>query len=210
MAVNPYTLNGLFQKGIIDYVDPELSMGAVASPMQGMVNPYANIKAETYLNNAMQGQMYHNHGNVSDSFTSTGSFNNAGQNIYNQTEIGSNSTVGSSMFGAQGIGSKSTLGIASSFGAPSIGAQYQGSFEQSMGGLSDVKNGVYSTTAKAENLYNSTPDWLKGILAVGIGIFAIKKCFSGMFSKSASKASTNVTQNTGSKWNPINWFKSKK
>lgn len=205
MAVNPYTLNGLYQKGIIDYVDPELTVGMAASPMQGMVNPYANIKANEYLNSAMQGQMYHNHGSAQDSFVS-----NHGQNIYNSGAIGSNSTVGSSMFGAQGIGTNSSAGVASSFGDPTVGKYYSGGFEQSMGGLTDVKNGIYSTSAKAQNLYNSTPDWLKGIIAVGIGAFAIKKCFSGMFSKSASKAANNTAQKTGSKWNPLNWFKSKK
>ena len=206
MAINPYTLNGLYQKGIIDYVDPELCMGAVASPMQGMVNPYANIKAETYLNNAMQGQMYHNHGSMQDMFVSSG----AGQNIYNPVEIGSKSSVGSSMFGAQGIGVNSSLGMASSFGDPSVGRYYQNGFEQSMGGLTDVRNNVMGTASKAQSIYNSTPDWIKGVLAIGIGAFAIKKCFSGMFSKSASKAAKNVAQTSGSKWNPINWFKSKK
>ena len=186
MAVNPYTLNSLYQHGIIDYVDPELCAGQVAAPI-AMNNPYAN-----YINTAMQGNLYQNYGTQSDSFNYTGN------NIYNSGAIGSKSEAFSNMmFGDKSIGTRNNSDVLG-MGDPSIGAYYQGGFESAHGGFSDVKNNIYGGAAKATSIYNSVPDWLKGVLAVGIGILGIKMLFKGKGKKGGS---------FWSKLNPVNWFK---
>ena len=62
MAINPYTLNNLYNYGILDYAPYELCNGGVnVSSMNGMQNPY--------LSNAMQGTLFQQYGSQADSFT---------------------------------------------------------------------------------------------------------------------------------------------
>ena len=192
MAINPYTLNSLYQKGIIDYVDPELCMGQPVISQYNMQNPY--------MNTAMSGNLYHNHGTQADSF----SFN--GNNVYGNETIGSKSSSFSNMFGLGGIGNKSnstvnmfgTSGVGAKYnsdllgtGDSSIGANYQGGGENAYGGFADVRNNINGGMAKVQSVYNSTPSILKGIAAVGIGLLGIKMLFRGKSSKAGKKGFLN-------------------
>lgn len=190
MAINPYTLNNLYQHGIIDYVDPELCGMQGIVPMNGMMNPYNN-----YMNSAMQGDLYRNHGMARDSFNFTGSI------PYDSTAVGSKSNSFTNMlFGDKSVGTNYQGDILGT-GDPSVGAYYQGGFESAHGGFSDVRNNINGGVSKAASVYNNTPAWLKGILAIGVGILGIKMLFRGKGKKAVSKNSF------WSKLNPKNWGK---
>lgn len=207
MAINPYTLNGLYQKGILDYVDPDLCVGMAAAPMSSMQNPYANLKAQSYMNNAMQGNLYKSHGSQGDSFTfnggnnpyayqGVGSASNSFTNMFGQTGVGTNYQGSALGFGDPSVGSQATIGIASSFGDPTVGGYYQGGGENAYGGFGDLKNNVSGGMAKATALYNNTPPLLKGLAAIGIGILGVKMLFRGKGKKGGFL----------SKLNPLNWL----
>ena len=53
MAINPYTLNKLYQNGILDYVPTELLMGTPMGTFTPMSNPYIDM--------AKQGGLYQNY-----------------------------------------------------------------------------------------------------------------------------------------------------
>ena len=63
MSVSQHTLNNLYNQGILDYVPYDLINGPVTAYPNGGFNPY--------LQCAMQGHLYQNHGNTADSFSST-------------------------------------------------------------------------------------------------------------------------------------------
>ncbi len=61
MAVNPFTLNSLYNQGIIDYTPYDLCNGGMYPGMYGAgMNPY--------MQSAMQGGLYQNYGMSGDSF----------------------------------------------------------------------------------------------------------------------------------------------
>ena len=188
MAINPYTLNGLYQKGILDYVDPELCAGQpIVSQYNGMSNPYA----QNYMNNAMQGNLYQNHGMQKDSFTfnggGIGSKSNSFNNMFGQNGVGVYSSSVNNMFGDDKVGSR-YQGNAFGTGDTSIGSYYQGGGENSFGGFSDARNSINGGVAKAQAIYNNTPSVIKGIAAVAIGLLGIKMLFKGKGSKTAKKS----------------------
>ena len=87
MAVNPYTMNHLYNQGIIDYVPYNLTGGPFYPLPTGEFNPY--------LQSAMQGNLYHTYGEGCDTFTnSLGGVN--GNLLFN------NSTGGINGFGNSG------------------------------------------------------------------------------------------------------------
>ena len=60
MTVNPYTLNSLYNQGVLDYVPYDLYSGGMYS------NPFINTNP--YMQSAMQGGLYQNYGMSGDSF----------------------------------------------------------------------------------------------------------------------------------------------
>lgn len=95
MAINPYTLNNLYNQGILDYAPYDLCNGGInVNSLDGMQNPY--------LNAAMQGNLYRN-SNISDSFGfSTPQAQNAGVDAFggiNGNIISNNSPAGINAFG---------------------------------------------------------------------------------------------------------------
>lgn len=61
MAVNPFTLNSLYNQGIIDYTPYDLCNGGMYPGMYGAgMNPY--------MQSAMQGNLYQNYGTGQDGF----------------------------------------------------------------------------------------------------------------------------------------------
>ena len=181
MAINPYTLQGLYNKGILDYVPTDLVDGAQVSALNGMTNPYAGgISADQYMKSAMQGNLYQAHGNMSDSFTrSTGVL--PGYEAYAQSQgIGSKSTVGTaSFFGSNDIGSNSQIGINSIYGnGQGIGVNSPMGISNQFGGIPDVGGEIANGTAKAYNIASKVPNIAWGILGLGAMCFALKKVFT--------------------------------
>lgn len=148
MSVNPYTLNNLYSQGILDYAPLELCNGTNVSAMNGLQNPY--------LNSAMQGSLYQNHGQYGDSVE-------LGLGAQN---IGSQSNAGANAYGLEGIGAQSAAGT-NAFGLEGIGTNPQ-SAGQAWGGFNDVQNGVSNGVNKTISFYEKTPNFIKGILAGGL------------------------------------------
>jgi len=147
MSMNAFTLNNLYNQGILDYVPFELCNGANISAMNGMQNPY--------LNSAKQGALYQNHGQYGDTvefgvkgvnrgvgvnnfglesigsqgvnelgINNIGSQSNAGGvNGFGLETLGSQSNAGGNAFGLEGIGSQSNAGGANAYGVNGIGSQ---------------------------------------------------------------------------------------
>lgn len=153
MSVNSFTLNNLYNQGILDYVPYELCNGANVSAMNGMQNPY--------LNSAMQGGLYQNHGKYGDS-VEIGLGNRS---------IGSQSNVGTNAYGLDGIGLQSNAGI-NAYGIEGIGANAP-SGEQALGGFGDVRNNFQNTVSKVESM----PKFLKGIIAGGLMVGSVALLF---------------------------------
>lgn len=183
MTVNPYTLNMLYQNGILDYVPTELYMPLPLGSTASMQNPY--------LNTAMQGNLYQQAGNYTDSFTPSGNYTG----LVN-TQIGSQSTNGiAQTFGFGNIGSESQYSM---YGNPDIGNESQINFNSINGGLPDIKTGF----SNGINKISSLPTAIKGILSAGLIILTLGCMFKGK----KKKGSKTILQ----KLNPINWFKKEK
>ena len=188
MSVNSFTLNNLYNQGILDYVPYELCNGANVSAMNGMQNPY--------LNTAMQGGLYQNHGQYGDrveiglgnrnigsqsnvggvnsyGLNGVGSQSNAGGvNAYGLDGVGSQSNAGGvNAYGLDGVGSQSNAGI-NAYGIEGIGANAQGG-EQAWGGFGDVRNNFQNTVSKVESM----PKFLKGIIAGGLMVGSVALLF---------------------------------
>lgn len=165
MAVNPYTMNKLYEQGLLDYIPTELMM-----PM-----PMGNMSMQNpYLNAAEQGGLYQNYGQNGDSFTSSAQMaNNAG---YNGIGSQSNNNIGTT-FGFDGTGNQSSAGVSSMFGEKGIGNQSNINQETIHGGFSNVKNNVTQGFNKASAVYSSTPNLVKGMIAAGLILLTTMSMF---------------------------------
>ena len=184
MTINPYTLNCLVQKGILDYVPMELMTPTPIAGMGNMQNPYMNM--------AMSGNLYQQAGMDRDMF------------IYGNSGLGpNNAKIGSlaannlgKMFGFSGIGSKSKAG-ANMFGQVGIGDSSTIGWEDRFGGFQDAKNSVSGTW----NTFSNFPPLLKGLIAAPIFLLTIASCFRFKKKPKVKK---------GSMLNPLNWFRKPK
>lgn len=186
MAMNAFTLNNLYSQGIIDYVPFELCNGVNVSAMNGMQNPY--------LQSAMQGALYQNHGMYGDSVEIgagvNGGVNGIGGNIGSQSNAG-----GLNAYGIDGVGTQSAAGL-NSFGIEGIGTNSPAA-EQAWGGFNDVRNNFQKTVSTVESM----PKFLKGIIAGGLMIGS-----AALVLKRGKKPP--VEQQTGF-WAKLNPFKKK-
>ena len=221
MALNPYTLNHLYEKGILDYVPTDLAVGAPVVQMNAPMTPY--------LNSAMQGNLYQNSINGSDMFTPTftphpeispsqnlnynqgsygfaGSMSNAGGlNTFLGNGIGRNNNSSIANTFGFNIGSNSNAGVYNSFFGNGTGDQYNGGGLNTFGGFSDTQNSIKSGAYKTMAVINNTPKFLLGLLAGGLGLGAIMYGF-----KRGKKPPKTPHTSFLSKLNPLNWFKKKK
>ena len=221
MALNPYTLYHLYEKGILDYVPTDLIGGTPMGVMTPMSNPYLDM--------AKQGGLYQNHGEGYDSFQmsgiqspyvqnyqSNGSIGNGniqigsnsnvgGMNIYNGYGIGSrNPHTTAGAFGFNGtIGAYSNAGGINAFNGYGVGAQSQTGGLNSFGGFSDTHNGFKNGFNKAVYIVSNTPKFILGVIGGVIGVAALSAAFK------RGKKPTKVKSTFWSKLNPLSWFKKK-
>lgn len=152
MAINPYTLYGLYEKGILDYVPTDLISPA---PM-AMMSPMAN----SYMNMAKQGSLYQQYGN-GDSFSFSGNNN---YSYMNNSQIGSHSSVAQNAYGLQGIGYASNAG-ANAYGLQGIGEQSNAGGVNAWGGISDFRENVSNNFNKVSSVVSATPTLIKGLVS---------------------------------------------
>ena len=180
MAVNPYTLNTLYNYGILDYAPYELcNNGVNVSAMNGIQNPY--------LNTAMQGSLYQQYGNQADSFT---------------RKIGTQSNTGINAFGLEGIGGQGNAGM-NAFGVEGIGSQAP-SQVNAWGGFSDAGKNISNGVAGTASFIDRIPSPVKGIAAAALMIGSVALIFRGKKKPPAENSGFL------SKLNPVNWFKKSK
>ena len=199
MALNPYTLYHLYEKGILEYVPTDLMSGSAVSPMMSLSNPYLDMAA--------QGNLYQNHGIYNDSFRLSGAQSayeaQSGNVIPQQAQIGSLSQAGGmNMFSGVNIGALSQAGGLNAYNGVGIGAQSQAGGLNTFGGFADVQNrlanGYYTTKSTIDRI----PKIFLGLGAAAIGILGLKYGFKSIFhgKKTANKTSF---------WSKLNPFKGK-
>ena len=194
MALNPYTLYSLYDKGILEYVPTDLAGGTPMGAMMPMSNPYLDM--------AQQGGLYQNHGMSCDSFQITSPYANIQGSTTGITQVQpgalTNTGVVNSFLG-NNVGVYSQAGVANSFGFNgTIGSQTNAGIANSFGIQSSISNGVNKTMS----IIDRTPKFVLGLVAGAIGLTAIVK---GL--KHGKKPKTT---SFWSKLNPLNWFKKKK
>ena len=207
MTVNPNTLYGLYYKGILDYVPMDLCMPTPIASFGNMQNPY--------MNSAMSGNLYQQHGNGYDTFTqSQGQYGYVGNpyanlnNGYNSMntpqyngQIGSQASGGlGKIFGFSGGGQNQAQGPNMFGQGGGIGVQSNQSIENNFGGFGDFKNNIKSTASKVGDL----PTWIKGIASGAILLGTLIFCFKGKKKPKGKQAGSLL-----SKLNPLKLFKKK-
>ena len=196
MTINPYILNGLYQKGIIDYVPMDLGFAPNVSSMN-------YVSGDAYMKSAMQGAMYQNYGYGSDSYTRNfnqqiGTHSAAADNALTLQGIGGSANVNYAAFGDPRIGSHAPSAV-NALGFSDSDSQYNVA-ENALGGFSDVKRSYNQTMTAIHN----TPTIVKGVISALIGIGGIY-----LFLKKGKKPK-QPKQSLLSRLNPMNWFKSAK
>ncbi len=180
--MNQYTLQNLYNKGIIDYVPLELTAPTPAGGMTPMRNPYLDMAAQAGL--------YRNYGAGGDSFSysgnnyagnysnQTGSQSNSFSNMFGLNGVGKNYTGGTGMYGNQGIGGNYTGGTGMN-GSQGIGAQSQAGGVNMFGGFNDVQKTFSNGLQNGAAWYANTPNIIKGLIATALIIGGLAACFRG-------------------------------
>ena len=214
MALNPYTLNHLYEKGIIEYVPTDLIMPTPMGTMMPMTNPYLNM--------AQQGSLYQNSINANDTFQMTSGLNTQSYPLVNSQTIGLKSNAGGlNTFNGVGVGANSNYTSANAFGMDGqIGALSNATIGNTFLGTGvgtnsnvntdnifgvSVKDGLSKGINGTMTVMNNTPKVILGILACIIGVAGIKRAFR--FGKKPAKINTG--ESFWSKLNPMNWFRKK-
>ena len=216
MALNPYTLYHLYEKGILDCVPGDLATGIPAVPAVMPTNPYLEM--------AQQGGLYQNYGMQNDTFihspysaktvtpipsqVQTGAAARSGiTDMFNGYGIGSgNSNSTADIFGfGSGVGTYSQTGGMNTFNGVGIGTNNTAGNTDIFGGFSDTQNRITDGYYKTKSFIDRTPKLILGIIAATIGILGIKHAFKG--GKFWKKKTPDVSENKSflSKINPKNW-----
>ena len=204
MALNPYTLYSLYEKGILDYVPTDLTAPTPMGAMMPMNNPYLDM--------AMQGGLYQNHGTCADSFQMSSPYSINTQSYGNITngysQLGALSNAGGvTAFNGYGVGTKSNAGGMNAINGYGVGIQSPAGFENAVGGFADVQNSINNGINTTTSVINRTPKLILGLAAGAIGVLGLMAAFKR--GKKPPKTSANNTS-LWSKLNPKNWSLFKK
>ena len=158
MSVSPYTLQNLYNNGILDYAPMELANSMNVSSLNGMQNPYLNMAA--------QGNLYQNYGTQKDSFSYTGSnadFNNK-MNCLNNNSF----QVGMNAFGGvnNNIGFNNAQAGMNGFG----GVNNNVIMNNPQAGMNGFGGGFGKLGTNVSNVMSNNSGIVKGLIAAGIMI----------------------------------------
>lgn len=183
--VSLYSLQNLYNQGILDYVPTELASGPNVSSLNGMQNPYLNMAA--------QGNLYQTAGMTPDSFSHSGAnlgFQDGGH--ANAGYIGGQ--AGNGFYGA-GMNAFGGVNGNLGFNNPQAGLNGFGGVNgnvltnNSQAGI----NGFGGGFGKLGQAVSNTPSMIKGLIAGGIIIGTTMLCL-----KKGKKAPVKVQhQNSG-------------
>ena len=184
--VSLYSLQNLYNQGILDYVPAELASSQNVSSLAGMRNPYLNMAA--------QGNLYQTAGMTPDSFSYSGTnlgFQDGTAGHLNAGYVGGSYNNGFANAGLNALG-----GINGSIGMNNSQAGMNG-----FGGVSGNiltnnspagRNGFGGGFGKLGQTVANTPNIIKGLIAGGIIIGTTMLCL-----KKGKKAPAKVQpQNT--------------
>lgn len=234
MTINPYTLNSLYNQGIIDHVPYDLCMGMPMTssgmteamglntmPQMGSMNPMmaggamgvgqnsygmtSSMNGSQYLDSAMKGEMYGYYGNSNDTFVRSSN---------SSTQQTKSSSIKEMLGMGNGVGRDYNFARA----AYGVGTGADADFER-MANDRDGQNFRMSITEAAseakEGVMNSHPV-VKGLIATAGVALTLILALKGLKKKPAG----DVVEKTGvftkiknwgiwSKINPKNWCKKK-
>lgn len=170
--VSLYSLQNLYNQGILDYVPAELASAPNVSSLAGMQNPYLNM--------AMQGNLYQSAGMAPDSF----SYANAGINAITQDGTAGHANAG--YVGGNAGGGYYTAGL-NGFGGVNGNVGFNNP-QAGINGLGGVNGNVLTNNSQAGingfgggfgklgQAISNTPNSIKGLLAAGLIIGTAALC----------------------------------
>lgn len=170
--VSLYSLQNLYNQGILDYVPVELASAPNVSSLAGMQNPYLNM--------AMQGNLYQSAGMAPDSF----SYANAGINAITQDGTAGHANAG--YVGGNAGGGYYTAGL-NGFGGVNGNVGFNNP-QAGINGLGGVNGNVLTNNSQAGingfgggfgklgQAISNTPNSIKGLLAAGLIIGTAALC----------------------------------
>lgn len=213
MSINAFTLNNLYNNGILDYVPYELTSGMVGTNLQPLSNPYRTIVAQyngtdSFIPQYNENSTNQNYINSGDTFirNTMGPNNYINQNISGGINafdggIGFNSSAGLNGFDG-GIGLKSNI---DSNSLNNLGFNSQGGMNAFDRGAGNLGNSFSQGVSNFVNNVNRTPSFVKGLISGTILLGGLLLCF-----KTKKKPITPKTNNSFlSKINPLKIFKKK-
>ena len=184
--VSLYSLQNLYNQGILDYVPAELASTQNVSSLAGMQNPYLNMAA--------QGNLYQTVGMTPDSFSYNGTnlgFQNAAVGHANAGYVGGNYNNGFASAGMNALGGiNGAIGMNTSQAGMNGFGGVNGNIltNNSQAGI----NGFGGGFGKLGQTVANTPNIIKGLIAGGIIIGTTMLCL-----KKGKKAPVKVqSQNT--------------
>ena len=202
--------------------------GTPVAPLTSAANPYMNM--------AMQGDLYQNHGMYGDSFqmsdvqspyvqnyqtygnvdvnTQIASKSKAGGlNTFNGYGVGTKNTNSlARILGFNGIGHKSNAGGLNTFNGYGVGTKSLADRKNIFGEYTDSQNPFEAGINKTASVISGTPKLILGLAAGIIGFIGLRSAVKGLkfWGKAKTKAKTKTHHSFMSKLNPLNWFKNKK
>lgn len=201
MAINPYTLQNLYEQGILDYVPLDLAGGTPIVPMQmNTVNPYLQMAA--------QGGLYQNHGTQCDSFSHSSNYNASPTSSpvygaysgYGNMQYNGANNIGHATFNMFGFNGNGTHNNSNPFGMTNNNMGTM-SVASPVGGYEGITNSLAEGIGETASLIDRTPKLIKNIAAAGIAILGIKY----LFKRGKKPSITNSNTSFWSKFNPKNW-----
>lgn len=181
--VSLYSLQNLYNQGILDYVPTELASGPNVSSLASMQNPYLNLAA--------QGNLYQTAGMTPDGFSYSGAnlgFHNGTAGHANTGYIGMDSSFYNSKAGLNGLGGvNGSIG----FNNPQAGLNGLGGVNGNIltNNSSAGMNAFGGGFGKLGQAISNTPNAIKGLVAGGIIVGTTLFCL-----KKGKKAPTKVQQ----------------
>lgn len=229
-SMNTYTLDKLYEHGIINYTPYEVLFSAAAPNAYSMTNPYLDMAAQAGLYqrhganpdtfsysgsagsgfslNGMENSMVNPYSSLAsqykglNSFAASNTYGNMGSmGGFGNQSIGSYSRSGLDSLGFNGsVGTNSSAALNAGFGEGGIGTSSASNMSNALG-LGAAGQRISSGLSNtAQSLLSS--NIFKGLIGLGILLIGGKMLFKG------KKAPKNTAKTSFlSKLNPLNWFK---
>lgn len=220
MAINSFTLNNLYNNGILDYVPYELCSTSPISNMQPLQNPYSNLVAEEKGNF----QSYNNDtfSKNNNSYNQNLNFSQNNQGVMTSGMYGGDSFFNNSLYSGSmeqnnnGLFSTTNpsyqtipgLGLVGQNGDNGLGLikDFQGNNINTLNNppqsMMNLNTNLTNHMKNATSFINQTPNFVKGLISGTLLLGTLLFCL-----KRGKKAPTQTQKSFWSKLNPMNLLK---